>query len=118
MYGLTAEPLQMLYKIVEIFILLGVQLMATARARVRYVTVHRMAPNGPIKTSSYSHTSGVRGVGTTCFSYRNLHMRVMYVKSHTRLTLRNISNLNSVSIHTFVHLPPERKRLALVDYLK
>ena len=49
MYGLTGEPLQTLYKIGEIFILLGVQLMATARARVRYVTVHRMAPNGPTK---------------------------------------------------------------------
>ena len=48
MYGLTGEPLQTLYKIGEIFILLGVQLMATARARVRYVTVHMMAPNGPI----------------------------------------------------------------------
>ena len=48
MYGLTGEPLQTLYKIVAIFILLGVQLMATARARVRYVTVHMMAPNGPI----------------------------------------------------------------------
>jgi hypothetical protein len=47
MYGLTGEPLQTLYKIGEIFILLGVQLMATARARVRYVTVHMMAPNGP-----------------------------------------------------------------------
>ena len=49
MYGLTGEPLQTLYKIVAIFILLGVQLMATTRARVRYVTVHMMAPNGPIK---------------------------------------------------------------------
>ena len=48
MYSLTGEPLQTLYKIVAIFILLGVQLMATARARVRDVTVHMMAPNGPM----------------------------------------------------------------------
>ena len=51
MYGLTGEPLQTLYKIVAIFILLGVQLMATARARVRYITVHMMAPNGPMMES-------------------------------------------------------------------
>ena len=53
MYGLTGEPLQTLYKIGEIFILLGVQLMATARARVRYVTVHMMAPNGPNRSCTY-----------------------------------------------------------------
>ena len=54
MYGLIVEPLETLYKIAADFILLGVQLLATARARVRYITIHRMAPGRPTTISTTS----------------------------------------------------------------